>query len=87
MLELRRYILDDAEHFATNRTMIPWGDDFWYSNAHLTFANLEKYIKYFNEKYDDITLIESTPSEYVNALKAEKISWPVRYDDMFPYAD
>ena len=67
--------------------MIPWGDDFWYSNADLTFRNLENYIKYFNETYDDITLLYSTPSEYINALKAEDIKWPVRYDDMFPYAD
>ena len=67
--------------------MIPWGDDFWYSNADLTFRNLENYIKYFNETYDDITLLYSTPSEYINALKEENIKWPVRYDDMFPYAD
>ena len=87
MENLRSYILDDATHFKTNRLMIPWGDDFWFSNAHLTFENLETTINYFNEKYDDITLLYSTPSEYVNALKAEKVSWPVRYDDMFPYAD
>ena len=67
--------------------MIPWGDDFWYSNADLTFRNLENYIKYFNETYDDITRLYSTPSEYINALKKEDIKWPVRYDDMFPYAD
>jgi len=40
MESLRSYILDDATHFKTNRLMIPWGDDFWYSNAHLTFVNL-----------------------------------------------
>ena len=34
---LRSYILDDATHFKTNRLMIPWGDDFTYGNAHLTF--------------------------------------------------
>jgi len=34
---LRSYILDDATHFKTNRLMIPWGDDFAYGNAHLTF--------------------------------------------------
>ena len=85
--ELRKYLLDSSEHFATNRLMIPWGDDFWYSNANLTFRNLENYIKYCNEKYDDITLLYSTPSEYINALKEQKIEWPVRYDDMFPYAD
>ena len=87
MESLRKYILDDATHFKTNRLMIPWGDDFWFSNAHVTFKNLETTINYFNAKYDDITLLYSTPSEYINALKQENVQWPVRYDDMFPYAD
>lgn len=88
MESLRSYILDDATHFKTNRLMMPWGDDFWFSNAHLTFDNLHNTIEYFNAKYDDITLLYSTPSEYINALKEDKeIKWPVRYDDMFPYAD
>ena len=29
----------------------------------------------------------STPTQYIDALKKEDIEWPVRYDDMFPYAD
>lgn len=45
---LRRYILDDATHFKTNRLLIPWGDDFWFSNASLTYKNLENTIEYFN---------------------------------------
>lgn len=28
----------------------------------------------------------STPSTYIGALKKEKITWPVKYDDAFPYA-
>lgn len=87
MRKLRRYILDDARHFMTPRLMIPWGDDFFFSNAHLTFANLDRTIEYFNNKYDDITLLYSTPSEYINALKEQDVEWPVRTDDMFPYAD
>ncbi len=87
MAQLREYILDDSTHFRTNRLMIPWGDDFHWSNAHLTFQNIEATIDYFNAKYDDIELIMSTPSEYVQALKELDVSWPVRYDDMFPYAD
>jgi len=48
---------------------------------------LEDTISYFNEKYDDITLLYSTPSEYIDALKEVEVQWPVRYDDMMPYAD
>lgn len=84
---LRQYLLDDATHYRGNRLMMPWGDDFTFSNAHLTFDNLEKTISYFNEKYDDITLLYSTPSEYIDALQEEQVKWPVRHDDMFPYAD
>lgn len=29
----------------------------------------------------------STPSEYVDALKKEKIKWPVKYEDSMPYSD
>lgn len=32
-------------------------------------------------------MIYSTPSEYIDALINSNITWPVRYDDMFPYAD
>jgi choline dehydrogenase-like flavoprotein len=34
-----------------------------------------------------MTLKYSTPSEYLDAVKGEDLVWPVRYDDMFPYAD
>lgn len=27
----------------------------------------------------------STPSRFTDALKAEKVTWPVRTDDLFPY--
>ena len=46
---LRRYVLDASEHFLTNHLMIPWGGDFWYGNANLTFKNLENYISYCSE--------------------------------------
>lgn len=29
----------------------------------------------------------STPGEYLDSLIAANVTWPVRYDDMFPYAD
>ena len=57
MEELRTYILDDATHYRTNRLMIPWGGDFCWSNATLSFANLEDTISYWNNKYSDVTLL------------------------------
>ena len=29
----------------------------------------------------------STPGKYFDAIKKENVNWPVRRDDMFPYAD
>ena len=47
-------------------------------------------IKYYNEHEgleNNIELIYSTPSIYVDAIAAQNIVWPTKYDDMFPYAD
>ena len=33
-----------------------------------------------------MTLIMSTPTQFVEALKKEDIKWPVKYDDGFPYS-
>ena len=35
----------------------------------------------------NMTFRMSTPSEYINELKKENITWSVRYGDMLPYAD
>ena len=55
--ELRSYILDDATHYRTNRLMIPWGDDFFWADAALSYKNLEDIIAYWNSQYSDITLL------------------------------
>lgn len=45
-------------------------------------------IDYINEKYGDkFKLRYSTPSEYIDALAQENITWPTKYDDLFPYSD
>ena len=86
-LEMWKYVKQMSMHYQGNNLFIPWGDDFTYGNAHLTFRPIDQLITYFNAHYDDITLLYSTPTQYINALKEENIEWPVRYDDMFPYAD
>jgi hypothetical protein len=35
----------------------------------------------------NIELIYSTPSMYIDAISAQNIKWPTKYDDLFPYAD
>lgn len=66
------------------------GDDFRFQNAHQYFRSSDKMISYFNEHVgleNNIELIYSTPSMYVDAIAAENIEWPTKYDDLFPYAD
>lgn len=85
--KLRDFILDKSGHYLGNHLMIPWGADFSYANARLTFRSEDNQIDYFNSVYDDITLIRSTPYMYLEALREQGIEWPVKTDDMFPYAD
>lgn len=67
-----------------------FGDDFRWCNAHQYFRSLDKLIYNFNLAYTDVKLQYSTPSKYIDAISSngnEKIAWPTKYDDMFPYAD
>jgi len=63
------------------------GDDFNYMNAKMYFKSMDRLITHFNDKYDDITLIYSTPSNYIDTISKLDHTWPTKYDDMFPYAD
>ena len=63
------------------------GDDFAYNSAFMNFKSMDKFITYFNSKNPGIHLFYSTPGEYMNAIRAQQLTWPVKYDDMFPYAD
>lgn len=67
--------------------MIPMGCDFTYENAILNFRSMDRLIKYFNNNVENIKLVYSTPSDYLDTLIAQNLTWPTRYDDMFPYAD
>lgn len=66
------------------------GDDFNFMNAKQYFESSDRMIRYFNENYSEknnIKLIYSTPSMYVDALAQLDEQWPTKYDDMFPYSD
>jgi hypothetical protein len=70
--------------------MITMGEDFNYQNARQYFDSTDALIKYYNEhigKQNNIELIYSTPSMYVDAVNAENLEWTTKYDDMFPYAN
>jgi len=70
--------------------MFAMGEDFTFQNAHKFFASSDNLIEYWNANIMSQTNIElkySTPSMYIDAVAAQDIAWPTRYDDMFPYAD
>ena len=88
--KLHDWITHQALHYRANNLFVPMGDDFRFQNAHQYFRSSDKLINYFNENVgleNNIELIYSTPSMYVDAIAAENIEWPTKYDDLFPYAD
>ena len=63
------------------------GEDFRYQNAKMQFKSIDKLIKYFNAHANNVTLMYSTPSKYIDAINRLNVDWATKYDDMFPYAD
>ncbi|OEL33702.1 Alpha-mannosidase [Dichanthelium oligosanthes] len=70
----------------TNHIMWTMGDDFNYQYAESWFRNMDKLIQHVN-KDGRVHALYSTPSIYTDAKHASNESWPVKYDDYFPYAD
>ncbi|KAJ1295941.1 hypothetical protein BS78_01G261000 [Paspalum vaginatum] len=70
----------------TNHIMWTMGDDFSYQYAESWFRNMDKLIYHVN-KDDRVHALYSTPSIYTDAKHISNESWPVKYDDYFPYAD
>lgn len=75
------------DHYKTNHLFQVMGGDFNYMNARMYYDSLEKMMNYINSHYPDVTMMYSTPSNYVDAVNALNVEWPTKYDDMFPYAD
>ena len=95
--QLRDYILEMAKGYRGNHLMIPFGCDFTFANARMNFQEMDKIINYFNEHNREtaggadnqtaIRVFYSTPGQYTEALRKQDVVWPLKYDDMFPYAD
>ncbi|ONM04362.1 NADPH--cytochrome P450 reductase 2 [Zea mays] len=62
------------------------GDDFSYQYAESWFRNMDKLIYHVN-KDGQVHALYSTPSIYTDAKHLSNVSWPVKYDEYFPYAD
>ncbi|XP_034129784.1 lysosomal alpha-mannosidase-like isoform X6 [Drosophila guanche] len=83
------YAAKVAAKFRTTHIMIPLGGDFQYEDAHINYKNMDKLIKYVNERQADgstYNLFYSTPACYLNSVHEGLQTWPNKTDDFFPYA-
>jgi len=88
--DFNRWVNEVRQHYRSNNILITMGCDFQFENADDYFKSSDMLMEFYNEnlgKDNNVELIYSTPSMYVDAVNKENIEWPTKYDDMFPYAD
>ncbi|XP_074544747.1 lysosomal alpha-mannosidase [Halichoeres trimaculatus] len=76
--------------YKTNHIIMTMGSDFQYENANLWYKNLDKLIHYVNAQQANgikVNLLYSTPSCYLQELNKANLTWALKTDDFFPYAD
>uniref|UniRef100_A0A4W5MS08 Alpha-mannosidase n=1 Tax=Hucho hucho TaxID=62062 RepID=A0A4W5MS08_9TELE len=76
--------------YKTNHIIMTMGSDFQYENANLWYKNLDKLIRYVNQNQSNgsgVNVLYSTPSCYLQELHRANLTWPLKGDDFFPYAD
>ncbi|XP_046648826.1 lysosomal alpha-mannosidase-like isoform X2 [Daphnia pulicaria] len=86
--EFLNYCQRQSEAYATDHILLTMGGDFTYQDANVWYKNMDKLIKYANERQTNgsrFNLLYSTPSCYVKSLNGVKKSWPLKTDDFFPY--
>uniref|UniRef100_A0A665VZF2 Alpha-mannosidase n=1 Tax=Echeneis naucrates TaxID=173247 RepID=A0A665VZF2_ECHNA len=74
----------------TNHIIMTMGSDFQYENANLWYKNLDKLILYVNALQANgskVNVLYSTPSCYLQELHRANLTWALKTDDFFPYAD
>ncbi|KAG7218977.1 hypothetical protein INR49_019375, partial [Caranx melampygus] len=79
-----------ATVYKTNHIIMTMGSDFQYENANLWYKNLDKLILYVNAQQANgskVNVLYSTPSCYLQELHRANLTWPLKTDDFFPYAD
>ncbi|XP_011151265.1 lysosomal alpha-mannosidase isoform X1 [Harpegnathos saltator] len=82
-----KYALEQARHFRTNNIILTMGGDFTYQYAEMYYTNLDKLIRYTNDRNGStVNVLYSTPSCYLKALHEQDLRWPTKSDDFFPYA-
>uniref|UniRef100_A0A8C4E9F8 Alpha-mannosidase n=1 Tax=Dicentrarchus labrax TaxID=13489 RepID=A0A8C4E9F8_DICLA len=76
--------------YKTDHIIMTMGSDFQYENANLWYKNLDKLIHYVNALQANgskVNVLYSTPSCYLQELHRANLTWALKMDDFFPYAD
>lgn len=63
--------------------------DFEWSDAERFFSNIDKLMANVNAQKDELhmRIIYGTPKDYIGAIHKQNLTYPVKTDDFFPYAD
>ncbi|XP_017042925.2 lysosomal alpha-mannosidase [Drosophila ficusphila] len=83
------YIKTMSKYYRSTHIMVPMGDDFQYEEAAVNFKNMDKLIKYVNDRQLEgsrINVFYSTPSCYLYELHQLQQTWPNKTEDFFPYS-
>ena len=87
-LQLVEYFKVQGKHYRTTNLLHTIGEDFHYTNSRMWYKNYDKLLKYINSKPEfGVKILYSTPNDYIDAIQKEKVSYPTKEDDFFPYAD
>lgn len=80
----------EAEGYSSaGHILMTMGEDFNYQSAEMWLSNLDKLIRYVNERQESgskVNIFYSTPSCYLSSLNAANLTWTTKSDDFFPYA-
>ncbi|XP_075400879.1 lysosomal alpha-mannosidase-like [Tenrec ecaudatus] len=86
-----RIAADQASHYRTRNIIMTMGSDFHFGEAERWFKNLDKLIQLVNAqqqaKGSRVHVLYSTPACYLQELNKANLTWWVKQDDFFPYAD
>jgi len=66
--------------------MFTMGSDYNYEDAEQWYQNIDRIIHYLNTD-GRVNAFYSTPAFYVKEKSKEAVTWPLKTDDFFPYAD
>ncbi|XP_017121037.1 lysosomal alpha-mannosidase isoform X1 [Drosophila elegans] len=83
------YVKKMSKSYRSTHIMVPMGDDFQYEDAAVNFKNMDKLIKYVNDRQSggsQVNVFYSTPSCYLYELHQLQQTWPNKTEDFFPYS-